>query len=97
MRGGARMHQATYTSARTPAYTDSHCNKVILWPAQVNKVQQRECDRSRGKLSAGEGETKEAEDRSTHRQRNGKTERARKMEPNLSVNITRGAREEKWK
>lgn len=37
--GGACMHTATYTSAHTPAYMNSHCNKVILWPAQVNKVQ----------------------------------------------------------
>lgn len=38
MREAARMHTATYTK---PAYTNSHCNKVILWPARVNKVQER--------------------------------------------------------
>lgn len=43
------MHTATHTHAHTPAYTNSHCNKVILWPAQVNKVQERECGRSRRK------------------------------------------------
>lgn len=36
------MHTATWTRARTPAYTNSHRNKVILWPAQVNKVQETE-------------------------------------------------------
>lgn len=35
------MHTATNTHACTPAYTNSHCNRVISWPAQVNKVQER--------------------------------------------------------
>ena len=43
------MHTHTHTHTHTPAYTDSQPNKVILWPAQVNKVQERECGRSRGK------------------------------------------------
>lgn len=48
------MHTATWTRAHAPAYADSRRNKVILWPAQVNKVQKRErgrenCGRSRRK------------------------------------------------
>lgn len=38
----------TWTHTHTPAYTNSHCNKVNVWPAQVNKVEESECGRENG-------------------------------------------------
>lgn len=49
VRGSMHAHGNMDAYTHTPAYTDSHPNKVILWSAQVNKVQERECGRSRGK------------------------------------------------
>lgn len=71
---GAHMHTEARTHASAPAYTNLHCNKVILWPAQVNKVQERECGRSRRKwlsicwliISRRRRDMRGEEDRSTH-------------------------------
>lgn len=42
VRGYMQSHSETHT--HTPV---SHCNKVILRPAQASKVQERECGRNR--------------------------------------------------
>ena len=85
---GACMHMDTCTHTHAPAYTNSHCNKVILWPAQVNKVQQRMWQEQKKMAQhllanyqpeeARREETKE--DRSTHTEIGGnrKMKRARK-------------------
>lgn len=91
------MHTATYTK---PAYTNSHCNKVILWPARVNKVQVRGRGGGRRKwlsiywlIISREGRTGERKRRRRTDQRaetEGRKDGAsqKKMERNLCVNIT---------
>lgn len=47
---GSCSHRDTHIHTQQ-VYTTSRCNKVILRPAQVNKVQERECGRNRIKMA----------------------------------------------